>query len=185
MEYWGPILFALFACMTTYQCLPIFIKGSQVPQKISVQDLAAHGAGNNINVEISDFQIGSQVFILRKKDDTTGGTAYMPVFPSGQAESGGAPMIVAYQFIKDEEALSKLRNQSSLKGIVINGIKDVKTAQEAVSRQYTGIDANKLIFIDLGQRMPNQYDAYLSPLLAIASAGFVFWLRKKDAKRWG
>src|ERR1700689_309997 len=28
MEYWGPLMFSLFACVGTYQSLPIFIKGS-------------------------------------------------------------------------------------------------------------------------------------------------------------
>jgi hypothetical protein len=183
MEYWGPLLFAFIACMCVYQDWPKHLKGSSTPQVLSVSELVSKGPGNNINLSLTDYQIGSKILELRKEDDE-GGTAYLPIFPAGQADRVAAPMVVATKRFDDAEEFKKLGHLSPLAGIVMNGIRDASVAQQSMAKQYNRSDAESILVLDLDEKMPSDCDVILSPLCALGGLLGVYWLWKKDATRW-
>jgi hypothetical protein len=90
------------------------------PQTITAAQLAAQGPGDNHYVRITDFDLGPT--ISQRFGHGTAFTAWIAIYPRGQASGQGPPPIIFQHPAEGQADVDMLRAQPVLEGIVGNGM---------------------------------------------------------------
>lgn len=160
-SYWtvalGPLLIA--TCIGFLFGIPklqIYLKSKIEPQTLSVKDLFTKGPGNNLHINLTDLRFGDKYKVCGKPETGNWGLVIVPTFSKGSRNDSASPMVLIGTYkINSEEQLKDFRNQKSVEGFLVNGIKDNKEYQNEMAANYGRSDAAKLPFLDNTESVPD------------------------------
>lgn len=153
----GPLLIA--SCIGFLFGIPklqIYLKSKIEPQTLSVKDLFTKGPGNNLHINLTDLRFGTKYKVCGKPDTGKWGLVIVPAFSKDSRNDSTGPMVLIGTYkINSEEELKTFRNQKSVEGILVNGIKDNKKYQDEMAGNYGRSDTTKLPFLDNTESVPD------------------------------
>lgn len=152
MRFWQIILVVIFlsGLPGLIMSLPDAGKAEEAPQEITVADLASHGAGKNIYVQISDFEFGSRAVTETSSGKSEFSKVMLPVFPKGKADDAQASVVVTViPRVKTSQELKEYCKRKDLKGVVRDNAR-AHAVRETVAKTLPGLNTTSapVVFLD-------------------------------------
>lgn len=137
------------------------------PQSITCQQLGESGPGDNLHIELTDFQLDTDNYVIEQKGRITKRweKAFIPIMPAGQDEDelpDAFSVLLITEMAKSEQAVDELALGETITGMVINDITSLDSeTEELLKEAYPEVDVDALWIVE-HQRKPT------APAVAIA-----------------
>jgi hypothetical protein len=133
---------------------------SAKPERISLKQLIARGPEGNPNIILTDFELGDN--FVYKTENNVWKEVYVPAFPTGEANRGGAPgrpaapikAIIFSINVHSEIEINTMLAKPEMPALVTNRIKSLGSEEKRLlQNQYgAGIDVNNCLIIQEGRK---------------------------------
>jgi hypothetical protein len=182
------LLFGIILCGMAWQSWVAYSLGSEIPQKIRLEDLARNGPGDNIHVRVTDFVFGDGYVVQKKRGNWA--AVWVPMFPVGQHPVAGEIKILVKSYnVRDEGQLHAFRHRDAVTGVITNPLFSPRSVElEELKKGYPGANLSSVLILEEGRAFPTQQSIFLKAgaglVLLVASVVVIFvWLFSGRQKR--
>jgi hypothetical protein len=164
----SPII-AIVAASRAFDDWRLRARGQETPQDIRAADLAEHGPGDNVYVNVTDFQLGKDYIVEELRGQWN--SVYIPVYPrspdgkvNGRAET--PKIVVRTGKIRSRADVAPFYRTTVLTGVITNSIDKANFDLREFRKRFPDIKPAEVWLICDARPFPSEASVYFNAGLA-------------------